>query len=528
MADDGKPFQPDSLRTRDNRKNAAYHGAVCGRARKTNGSICRNSFRRLKHRYRFIRDMPQKCGNVLPQIGGLIPVRLTESGIVKHGLIRIVSIIGLVSAQRGGDARPLSSFNSKHPMIRCVFLLAIGIGSWCQGAEPASTTADGVTSECLQLRDSLQRIHGKRPAFAPSAEADAVAHGEHQLALVLRERPPLVLHLKTPSPLRSRLISMFRTKEGHKIHWSNTTPDVQTNEPHARTDFAKSGEARVSVALSRNQVPLTHDELLSALVFELHNAGMNAPNWKRINARAEAKEISRDEYVRRIAAHEFDAITATRFFYAYDFLPWAQLHKIETKANNWWCAEVNSVDDHLAKYVDRSAYPWVPYGRQYDRIMAGRDLVETRYDDALQKYEELLKTEPSVEVALSDSINAAYCCSNLSLHDKALQHLRKATTSAVGKRDKAELHYRIAIEQGCLIDFAAARQSFLHSIAAEPGGPYHAMSLQRRISLEQAAEDEVALKRSYEEYQKHFPRDPYLKTIQAMIESAEAIRKSEK
>ncbi|MCE9607231.1 MAG: hypothetical protein K8U03_20285 [Planctomycetia bacterium] len=284
----------------------------------------------------------------------------------------------------------------------------------------------------------------------------------------------------------------------------------------------------MSVALSRNQVPLTHDELLSTLVFELHNAGMNAPNWKRINERAAAKEISRDEYVRGTAALEFDAITATRFFYAYDFLPWAQLHNIETKAGNWWCAEVDSVDDYLAKYVDRSAYPWVTYGPQYDRIMAQRDLAEKRFDEALRKYEELLKSEASDEVLLHDLINAAYCCSNLSRHDEAVRHLQKAVKSAVAKRDNAELQYRIAIEQGFLNDLAAARRSFLSSIAAEPGGPYHALSLQRRISLEQAAEDRAALKRSYEEYQKHFPRDPYLKTIQAMIEPSESSRKSDK
>jgi len=160
----------------------------------------------------------------------------------------------------------------------------------------------------------------------------------------------------------------------------------------------------------------------------------------------------------------------------------------------------------------------MPYGHCYDRAIAQNKLAQDQFSKALSIYEDLLTGETNPDSLVGDMKGAAYCCSRLNQHDKALEYLQKAQALSSTKQDRSELYYRIGIEHGFLRNDAGALQCFRKSISSDIGGPYHAMSLQAKSSLERFTGDRNGLNESYREYQKYFPKDPYLNELRSLVE----------
>jgi tetratricopeptide (TPR) repeat protein len=209
-------------------------------------------------------------------------------------------------------------------------------------------------------------------AYKPDAKGElspeALKHGEEQVRRLLADRPPLAEHAEAAAVFRQWAARKFAGEDiGETIDWDPTPPTDSDAENYSPIPGQRG---RILVDLNyqhgpKKGQPRTFEELWSRVIFELHNIAY-ARQFVKLNNDAAAQKITKEQFVYGIWKHEHQAMQLTRAFYAQVFLPWAEKQKLATDPELWFALQWDEVDEAMVGFMDRSAYPWRPYGRQYD------------------------------------------------------------------------------------------------------------------------------------------------------------------
>lgn len=156
----------------------------------------------------------------------------------------------------------------------------------------------------------LALLAGPAPAQSQSESESALARGETQLRVILKNRPQLATILRGREELRQWLVAELN-RENPSPLWDPTEPvsgRAAEHEYPSRGGAAPAGTAVIRVSSRRSGW-----DQLAGLVFELHNIRRSG-RFAEIYRAAVQGEIGKDEFVRRSLEEEFAALRATHRF----------------------------------------------------------------------------------------------------------------------------------------------------------------------------------------------------------------------
>jgi tetratricopeptide (TPR) repeat protein len=285
---------------------------------------------------------------------------------------------------------------------------------------------------------------------------EALAHGERQVAAMLRDRPPMAEHGDEAAFLRQWAARKFAGEDvGETIDWEPQPPTDSDAEHVAPTD---QGRGRIMIDLyyrqgHRRGQPRTFEELWSRAVFELHNISL-ARHFVRLHDEAQKGMIEKRQFVFQMWKYEEQAMQLSRAFYVELYLPFAAKKKLATVPERWFASHWQAIEEPMLDSISRTAYPWRPYARQYDWQNFWRLYQEGRTRRALAILQEVAIEQQHPrdlsEVHLwigrcqldlrehEAAVEALTACLKLSpSHDEALE-LRARAYRALKKPDEAE------------------------------------------------------------------------------------------
>jgi Flp pilus assembly protein TadD len=218
--------------------------------------------------------------------------------------------------------------------------------------------------------------HKYRPSADAKLSPDALKHGEKQLAQMLHDRPPMAQFGADAEFVRRWAVRKFAGEDfGALIDW-DPSPPLHSDAEHLSASPDGSVHAAILVLANHTHgpnggQPRSFEELWAGAVYELHNV-THSREFARLNDEAAEGKLSKEEFVARILKHELLAAQETRAFYVQVYLPWAEKRKLSTDPTLWFCDWWDSAAHVLDSFRDKAAYPWHPYGRQYDWMAVHR------------------------------------------------------------------------------------------------------------------------------------------------------------
>lgn len=234
-----------------------------------------------------------------------------------------------------------------------------------------------------------------RPSSETPLSADALRHGEEQVAKMLQDRPAMAQFGEETEFLRHWAARKFAGEDlGTPINWDPSPPLHSDAEHIAPTDRENAAILVAAVYDSgpKEDQPRTFEELWAGAVFELHNVN-NAKEFVRLNDQADEGKISKRNFVAGILKPELRASQQTRAFYVQVFLPWAEKKKLPTDATLWFGDWWDTPENVLDSFADKSAYPWRPYARTHDWATVHRYWRQSEYRKALKLLEKMCGEE---------------------------------------------------------------------------------------------------------------------------------------
>jgi tetratricopeptide (TPR) repeat protein len=213
-----------------------------------------------------------------------------------------------------------------------------------------------------------------QPSGDKQLAPEALQHGEEQVRRMVRDRPAMARFDKESDFLRQWAVRKFAGEDfGEPFDWDPAPPKDSDAENVAPTGGRRACirvEPLYSVGPNKGK-PRGFEELWAGAAFELHNINY-ARQFLRLHEEAGEGKLSKEQFVADIWKYEYLAAQRTRAFYVQVFLPWAEKQKLPTDPGLWFAAWWESAADTLAGFMDKTAYPWRPYARQYDWMTVHR------------------------------------------------------------------------------------------------------------------------------------------------------------
>jgi tetratricopeptide (TPR) repeat protein len=207
-----------------------------------------------------------------------------------------------------------------------------------------------------------------------SLSADALRHGERQLAQMLKDRKAMRQYGRLAEPLYEWAARKFAGEDlGEEIFWdaANPAPHVDGCN-HSPTD---EEPGRIRVRETHSDGPdvgkrQSFEEAWRIAVFELYNIA-SAEDFLRIYHQTLAGGISKEQYVTKMAEIESHAAEKTRSFYIHVFLPWAKRNHLATDPAVWYLAlRWDPSDNLILRNIDKKAACWRYHEDAYDSLVA--------------------------------------------------------------------------------------------------------------------------------------------------------------
>jgi hypothetical protein len=116
------------------------------------------------------------------------------------------------------------------------------------------------------------------------------------------------------------------------------------------------------------QPDLSGEEAWASFIFELYNI-RNAADFERINQDVAKGVCNEEQYVRRYAQLEYEALRQTNAFYRQTWLPACQKVGKNSNSRYWFDQLPQTFEAWIAQYNDRNGYPWHPYLTFYQQLL---------------------------------------------------------------------------------------------------------------------------------------------------------------
>jgi tetratricopeptide (TPR) repeat protein len=332
---------------------------------------------------------------------------------------------------------------------------------WLRKGDYAKGIAD--LKAAVTLNPGDEGLH-YQPGNGSRLSAAALAHGEKQVARMLRDRPAMAEFGDEAKFLRDWARRKFAGEDFVElIDWDRSPPlhsDAEHLAPGGGENAAILVEAHYTSGPKEGK-PRSFEELWAGAVYELHNVNY-AREFVRLNDEADRGRVSKEAFVAGILKYELKAAQRTRAFYMTVFLPWAEKKKLPTDPTLWFCDWWDTPESVLKSFSDKSAYPWRPYARVHDwatvhrfwrrgRFAKARELLEQMYDE--EGYEEELA---DISYWLGRSLV------RLNKPTEALESLNEAIRldpeSAPAYRARGELYKKLGEKEKAEADLAKAKK----------------------------------------------------------------------
>ncbi|MCW3098310.1 MAG: hypothetical protein JWL77_3928 [Chthonomonadaceae bacterium] len=223
-------------------------------------------------------------------------------------------------------------------------------------AVPPGTQVYAVPNSTLQA--------GTLPIPKKALSAKELAYGEKQMEEMVRDRPEMGRCVHKGDPIWQFCARQFGGEaSGVSIDWNNSLPDG-ANGDHQIPYGSQVGYIRVRSYDPGRKQDNTCEELWSYAVYELCNIRSNKQQ-EVIWYAALSGKINRQEYIKRSAVLEYQALPYTVWIYNTLWKPGMEAKGIETTPDLWGLDVPDTADEWLAQYTDPNGYPW-DYGKQYD------------------------------------------------------------------------------------------------------------------------------------------------------------------
>lgn len=267
-----------------------------------------------------------------------------------------------------------------------------------------------------------------KPSREAKLSAEAVRHGQEQVAAMLRDRPAMADFGDESKFLRDWAERKYAGEDfGEPIDW-DPSPPLHSDAEHLAPGDGENAAILVEAEYThgpKEGKPRSFEELWAGAIYELHNVDY-AREFVRLNDEANRGKISKEPFVADILKYELKAAQRTRAFYLQVYLPWAEKKKLPTDPSLWFCDWWDTPDTVLKSFANKSAYPWRPYARVHDWATVHRYWRRGKYQEA-QKLLVQMQTEENYDNELSDvSYWLGRCLVRLKKPKEALAALTEA------------------------------------------------------------------------------------------------------
>ncbi len=203
--------------------------------------------------------------------------------------------------------------------------------------------------------------------------ADALRHGQRQVAQMLRDRKEMGRYGKLAEPFCQWAVRKFAGEDlGEEVFWDDAEPVGQFDACHGIPLDETPGWIRVRNACSDRPVATkrSFEQMWCNAVLELYNIA-SAKEFVRLRRQTVGGSISKEQYVTATMEMEQRAVAKTRSFYIHAFLPWARLHRIATDPSLWYLGTESGATGELTLgNIDRKGAYWRYYEDKYDDLVA--------------------------------------------------------------------------------------------------------------------------------------------------------------
>ena len=333
--------------------------------------------------------------------------------------------------------------------------------AWLHKGQYAKGVADLKAAIQLNAGDAGAQY---QPTSTKQLAAEALQHGQQQVARMVGDRPAMVQFGQESDFLRQWAGRKFAGEDsGAPIDWDPSPPlhsDAEHTAPGDDENAAILVEA-IDTEGPRKGQPRSFEELWAGAVYELHNV-VYAREFVRLNDEADAGKVSKEAFVAGIVKYELRAAQQTRAFYVQVFLPWAEKKQLPTDPSLWFCDWWATPETALKGFADKSAYPWRPYARTYDWATVHRQWRHSRFSRVLGLLQRM-RDEKGYEEDQSDvHYWIGRCLARLNKPAEAIAALSEAIRldpqSAAAYQARGQIYLKLGEQSKAEADFAKAKQ----------------------------------------------------------------------
>jgi tetratricopeptide (TPR) repeat protein len=332
---------------------------------------------------------------------------------------------------------------------------------WLRKGEYAKGLADLKTAIRLNPGDAGVEY---QPSSNKPLSAEALQHGQQQVARMLKDRPAMAQFGHEADFLRQWAVRKFAGEDlGSLIDWDPSAPLHSDAEHTAPTD---TEHATIVLAADydagpKQGSPRSFEELWAGAVYELHNV-VYAREYVRLNEQADEGKVSKDDFVAGILKPELRAGQQTRAFYMQVILPWMEKKQLPTDPSLWFCDWWDTPEDVLGKFTDKTAYPWHPYARMHDWATVHWHWRQDKPELALKLLKEMQVEEGYDEDQAEIQFWLGRCLARLGKTKAALKALgesiRLDPENAPAYRTRGEVYQQLGETDKAQADFTKAKR----------------------------------------------------------------------
>jgi hypothetical protein len=220
---------------------------------------------------------------------------------------------------------------------------------------------------------------GYNPWKFDAGQSAPLMHGQLQVARMLADRPQMAKYVQPTDPLLRSAVLKYMTKfNGMETVWDSTSTSSPSCGAEHSTPVRNVSWGAIRIDRRDDELceAAAFEKLWAGAMFELHNIE-NARAFRRLYRQATDGEVTHDEFVKGMVLIEFRAAQRTRRWYVEVFLPHAKQYELSTDPVEWYCGQWGSAEEQFPRYVDRQAYPWMPYSDYYRQLRAQPPAHET-------------------------------------------------------------------------------------------------------------------------------------------------------
>lgn len=189
-----------------------------------------------------------------------------------------------------------------------------------------------------------------------------IEHGERQVKKMLKDRPVMRGHLTKDDFIWKWVVKKF-AGEGLV-----DTIDWKQEEPYHGSRASHGDPCRIERGFICIKKGLSFEESWAGVIFELHNISLYA-EFNRTMKSAYQGQITKEDFILKMARTEFKAIKKTEKFYKDVWSVWAKQKDLSSDPGEWSVGCPAKFEEWI-KYFDKSSdYPWKIYSDFYDNYL---------------------------------------------------------------------------------------------------------------------------------------------------------------